>query len=112
MLGGKALWDRAKKLLRGKGGQEEIRWNQGQDREDRKRVWQERIDAEPDDRWKIWLRIRALGERKVEIAREAGYRDGSSVLQIIKRLEKGAKTNEEWARKLKNYESALSSIES
>ena len=64
------------------------------------------------NRWKIWLRVRALGERKVDIARELGYRDGGSVLQIIKRLEKKAQENGIWAQKMKKYESDLSSVKS
>jgi len=110
VLGGKALWDKTKTVLAGKGGQEEIPWSRGQDRKEQKGVWQKKINAEPDPRWKVWLRVRALGERKADVARELGYRDGSSVLQIIKRLEKRAQENETWAQKMKNYESDLSSV--
>jgi len=111
VLGGKALLEKTKTLLTGKGGRQEIRWAQEQDQEERKRVWQDKINAEPDRRWKVWLRVRALGERKVEVARELGYRDGGSVLQIIKRLEKKAQDDEPWARKLKKYERELSNVE-
>jgi hypothetical protein len=46
-----------------------------------------------------------LGERKADVARELGYRDAGSVLQIIKRLEKRV-------QKMKNHERDLSSVES
>ena len=50
-------------------------------------------------------------ERKVDVARDLGYRDGGSVLQIIKRLEKSAQENEAWARKKPCYEKEMSSVE-
>jgi putative transposase len=112
VLGGETLWKRAKTLLAQKGGQEEIRWKRFQDNFDRRDEWQPRIAAEPDDRWKVWLRVRALGERKAEIARDLGYRDGGSVLQIIKRLDKSAQTDPALQRKKLAYEALLSSVES
>jgi hypothetical protein len=74
--------------------------------------WQPRNAAEPDDRWKVWLRMRPLEERKAEIARDLGYRDGGSVLQIIKRLEISAQTDPAHQRKKLAYEALLSSVES
>jgi hypothetical protein len=94
-----------------KGGREEIRWNRFQDNADRREEWQKRIEEEPDPRWKVWLRVRAVGERKVDVTRDLGYRDGGSVLQIIKRLEKSAQSDEVSDRK-KSYETLLSSVES
>jgi len=112
VLGGEALWKRARKLLAQKQGDEEIRWNGFQDRTDQARQWQERLEDEPDDRWKIWLRVRALGQRKVDVARELGYRDGGSILQILKRLEARAAVEKTSRDKKQKYESLLSSVES
>jgi hypothetical protein len=56
--------------------------------------------------------LRALGERKAEIARDLGYRDEGSVLQIIKRLEISAQTDPAHQRKKLAYEALLLSIES
>jgi REP element-mobilizing transposase RayT len=112
VLGGKALWDKTKALLSGKSGQEEIRWSREQDQEDRKNLWRQKIDAEPDRRWKVWLRVRALGERKADVARELGYRDGSSVLHLLKRLQSKAQKDRAWSIKMENYERDLSSVKS
>ncbi len=112
VLGGPALWDKAKTFLIDKAGPEEIRCYRGQDQVDRRAGWLEKIEAEPDLRWKVWLRVRAMGERKVDVARELGYRDGGTVLQIIKRLEKKVQEDKAWAQKKERYERELSSVES
>ena len=56
--------------------------------------------------------MRALGQRKIEIARDLGYRDGGSVLQVLKRLESKALKDKTWLEKMQKYESLLSSVES
>jgi len=111
VLGNEALWNRTKTLLAKKGPRREIRWNRFQDNGNRKKLWQKRIKAEPDFRWKIWLRVRALGEQKVDVARDLGYRDGGSVLQIIKRLGKSAQADAALDKKKRTYEALLSSVE-
>jgi 3-methyladenine DNA glycosylase AlkC len=36
------------------------------------------------------MRVRLGGERRIDLARECGYRDGSASTQILKRLERAA----------------------
>ena len=112
VLGGESLWKRARNILGQKGGDEEIRWKRLQDQVDRAPQWQKRIEDEPDDRWKIWLRVRALGQRKIDVARDLGYRDGSSVLQVLKRLEAQALKDKSGREKMRKYEILMSSVES
>jgi len=40
--------------------------------------------AEPDRSWQVWLRVRLGTERRIDVARAFGYRDGSAITQIIK----------------------------
>jgi len=70
------------------------------------------MEDERGDRWKIWLRVRALGQRKVDVARDLGYRDGGGILQILKRLEARAAVEKTSRDKKQKYESLLSSVES
>ena len=58
------------------------------------------------------MRVCLAGERKVDVAWELGYRDGGSVLQVVKRIEALAQRNPGLSRRLKNYRSILSSVES
>jgi len=57
---------------------------------------------EPDPRVRIWGRVRLGGERRVDVARECGYRDGSAVTQLIKRLDAAAARNRMLAQRLRN----------
>ena len=87
-------------LIDKKGGAEEARWS---DTEDAARVRErvgELIAQETDERIKIWARVSLGGERGVDVARERGYRDGSAVRQVVKRLEAAAHTNRSLRRRL------------
>lgn len=48
------------------------------------------------------MRVRVGGERRVAVARDNGYRDGSGVTHLIKRLEAEAAQNPSLARKPEN----------
>jgi len=61
--------------------------------------WINGMAEERDPRWRIWLREEGPGEAKVEVARDLGYRDGGSVLQIFKRIEARCQKGKEWKRK-------------
>jgi REP element-mobilizing transposase RayT len=100
VLGGELLLDRVRWLIDKKGGAEEARWS---DTEDAARVRErvgELIAQETDERIKIWARVSLGGERGVDVARERGYRDGSAVRQVVKRLEAAAHTNRSLRRRL------------
>ncbi len=52
----------------------------------RKAVAEKLVRAETDRRRKIWMEVQLGGERRIDVARKYGYKDGSAVTQILKRL--------------------------
>lgn len=54
---------------------------------ERKLLLESHLKSQNDPRIVIWARVKLLGERSVDIAREKGYRDGSSILHIVKRVD-------------------------
>ncbi|HUI07002.1 MAG TPA: transposase [Verrucomicrobiae bacterium] len=113
VLGGEALWKKAQSLLGRKPGQEDVRWFGRQRRQHARVQWEQRLAQEPDKRVRIWVRVRLAGERKVDVARDFGYRDGGSVLQVIKRLEAARRRDRALNKRLTELENfaALSSVE-
>ena len=63
------------------------------------------VEEEEDDRLKIWLRVRLGHERKVDVARDYAYRDGSAVLQVLKRVEQKAAGDRHLQAKLTKWKS-------
>ena len=109
VLGGAALLDKARKLIGQKQGQAAARWTSVEDALGlRKRVG-ELVQAEPVD-IKIWARIHLGRERRVVVAREFGYRDGSGVTHLLKVMARRAETDQQFERHLKELECALSSF--
>jgi len=43
--------------------------------------------------WQVWVRIILGGERRIDVARDLGYKDGSAITQILKRLESVSQTD-------------------
>jgi putative transposase len=114
VLGGEELWTRISRVVRSKTGAEELHWRR---REAHTAARTERlrklVDQEEDTRVKIWLQVRLGHQRKVDIAREHGYRDGSAILQILKRLEHSAANNRALQRKLNGFRALnVSSVQS
>ncbi len=87
VLGGEALWERTRELIGAAEGQEEIRWRHRVDADDVSGRVASLVEQESDRRLAIWLRVRLGGHRMTEVAAEYGYRDGSVVHQVVKRLE-------------------------
>jgi REP element-mobilizing transposase RayT len=78
---------------------------------DRRRSLLEPLLArEPDERVKLWARVRWLAERPVDLAREKGYFDGGTITQILKRLEARALKEQKLKSKLGSYKSKMSLI--
>ena len=100
ILGGEALYEKARRLIEDKGGLEEVRWTTAEEATQVRRRVKGLIANEPDKRIQTWARVRLGGERSVEVARERGYRDGSAVRQVIKRLEVAARTNRQLRNRL------------
>ena len=113
VLGGQELWDRIAGMIGGKPGTDELHWTR-RERQNPAAAGRVRrlVDQEQDDRLKIWLRVRLGHERKVDVARDYAYRDGSAVLQILKRLEQKATKSRALQAKLSQWRSNVSSVQS
>lgn len=91
VLGSEALIGRVKKLLGTKGGKEELRWvSRAEGPAPARPAAAGLLLAEPDRRWQVWIRVRLGGERRIDVARDLDYRDGSAITQILKRREQSA----------------------
>ena len=112
VLGGDALWEKTRELIGNAKGQEEIRWSRRADAEEVSRRIASLVELEPDRRVAIWLRVRVGGERMTEVAAQYGYRDGSGVHQVIRRLEQRARTDFALARRLRELKHEMSSVKS
>ncbi len=88
VLGGDALVERVAQLLRSKPLQEEVRWTVRQENAAyRIAVGQALAREQPERAWRVWIRVRLGGERRVDVARAVGYMDGSAITHQIQRLE-------------------------
>ena len=112
VLGGDALLEKVEAILKNEGGQEEVRWNQARSVEARPAALAMILGSEADERIRVWARVRLGRERPADIAREKGFRDGGSVLQIVKRTAARAATDHALHTRLKRLESAMSIVES
>ena len=106
------MWEKVRDLMDKKQGAEEIRWRARLTTEDTAEHARSLVADEPDRRVRIWARVCLGGERRVDVAQDFGYRDGSGVLQVVKRLEQSACKDKASAGKLDRMRRALSSVES
>ena len=91
VLGGTALWEKARRLIEAKSGSEELRWSKREETAARRLPMAQALaKKEPDPRLRVWLRVHLGGERRIDVARSCGYADGSAVTQLLKRLEQAA----------------------
>ena len=90
-VGSEAFLEKVGKLLKGRGKETGRAIHSQRTNKVRGNVLEGNLREEEDARVVIWARIRLVGERPVDVAREKGFRDGGSVLQIVKRVEKRAK---------------------
>ena len=100
VLGGEALSKRAAALLEKKGGLEEGRWTEAEETVRVRAAVHKLIATEADERVKTWARLKLGGERGVDLAREQGYRDGSGITQVVRRLEAASRTDKKLRRRL------------
>lgn len=77
---------------------------------ERKAVFRDDREQESDARVKIWVRV--AGERNVAVARDYGYRGGSSVGQVVRRLEQQSISDKAIRQKLVRIRENLSRVES
>ena len=113
VLGSNGFREKIQALLSKKEGEEERRWVTQAGREETQKRIRELAEKEPDQKKQIWIRVRLGGERMTEVGRSMGYKDGSGVLYVIKRLEKTAEEDVHLARQLNHLKKqVLSSFKS
>jgi len=87
VLGSEPLWERVKDCVAKSDGQEEILWTRRADRVRRLTMVEQMLLKETDRRIQIWARVRLAGQRPVDVASQYGFRDGSGVYRVVRRLE-------------------------
>jgi REP element-mobilizing transposase RayT len=116
-LGNAALQKRVESLLRKKKGQEELRWVARAERGSRRSAAASVLARkQPERSLQVWVRVHLGGERRIDVARACGYKDGSAITQILKRLRNKARSNPVLAERMSHLETeiheALSSVKS
>ena len=114
VLGNDQFMDRIKAMISAKRGKEEKRWMAEAGMEKIRNLINQLLERETDHRIKMWIRVRLGGERLTDVGESMGYRDGSGVLQAIKRLEKASQRDNELFMKLTSLRNQvnLSSVKS
>jgi hypothetical protein len=107
VLGGETLWEKACRVLEGAEGDEEIRWRRRTGRQSIEKQIRACVEGEEDRRIQMWIRVRLGGQRMTEVAREYGYRDGSGVHQVVRRLEARAKDDLDLANHLRHLRKVI-----
>jgi REP element-mobilizing transposase RayT len=110
VLGTEELWDKARGLIGRKAAQEEVRWSEREGAKETQDRVRRLAAKEKDRRLQIWARVRLGGERGREVAKEFGYRDGSGVTQVVKRLEAAAMQDEALRRRMEEWRRGVSSV--
>ncbi len=100
VLGGQALWERARRALANAEGDDEVRWSQRAGAEALAKTIDKLAAEQTDPRIAIWLQVRHGGRRMTEVAKVFGYRDGSGVHRVVQRLEARAEQDRELSRQL------------
>jgi hypothetical protein len=100
VLGTARLWEKAQRLMGRKSGAEEVRWRERRGRKEAQERIRALVGEEADERVRVWARVRLGGERGKEVAEELGYKDGSGVTQVVKRLEVTAERDKPLAKRL------------
>jgi hypothetical protein len=112
VLGPDGLWEKVKNLVKEKVESEEVRWSERCGARAVQHQVRELVAKEEDNRVRIWARVRLGAERLVDVSQELGYRDGSSVLQVVKRLERQAMKEKALAQTLARLKHELSRVRS
>ena len=111
-IGGAALSEKVQSPMGEKDGAEQIRWRARLTTEDMAEQVRSLVADEPGRCVRIWARVCLGGERKVDVAQDFGYHDGSGVIQVVKRPEQSAREDKASARKLGKIRRSVSSVAS
>ena len=112
VLGGERLLAKANAQLGRREAADERHWTQQRHQSQVRERLGEVLDGEADERIKIWARIRLGGESGVVVAREHGYRDGSGVGHVVRRLERRRVHDATLRQKLARISANLSRVQS
>jgi hypothetical protein len=111
VLGGEELLGKARGLIGQKKGHDEARWTVVEEAAALRDRVRELVKDEPDE-IKIWARVHLSRERRLAVAKEFGYRDGSGLTHLLKKLQQNAGSNQILQQKLTRLKQAVSSMES
>jgi REP element-mobilizing transposase RayT len=111
VLGGEELLVKARGLIGQKQGQDGARWTVVEAAATLRDRVRELVKDEPDE-IKIWARVHLGRERRVVVAREFGYKDGSGLTHLLKQLDRSAASNDAQQQKLGHLKTILSSFKS
>jgi len=93
VLGNEETLARVRGFLKAKPGQDEVRLVRRLEKEAERQCVSEALAEEQSEQdWQIWVRVRLGAERRVDVARAYGYKDGSAITQVLKRLEASAQS--------------------
>ena len=110
-LGSAAFQERIDSLLRKKTGQEELRWAIRAERgNQRSKAAGLLAGTQPERTWQVWIRVNLAGERRIDIARAYGYKDGSAITQKLKRLQNQAKAKPAMAERMSRLKAEMDTI--
>ena len=110
-MGNAALQKRVQSLLRKKEGHEELRWVARAERGDQRSAAARALAGQqPERSWQVWLRVHLGGERRIDVARAYGYKDGSAITQMLKRLQNAARSKPAMAGRMSRLESEIEHI--
>jgi hypothetical protein len=98
-LGGEELLGRARSLIGRKKGHDQARWTAVEQAAALRDRVRELVKDEPDE-IKIWARIYLGRERRVEVARDFGYQDGSGVAHLLNVMKRRAEQDKRLRGKL------------
>jgi REP element-mobilizing transposase RayT len=108
VLGGEALVERVRGLVEKKPGGQELRWvTSAENPETRRKAALALAESMADRRLQVWIRVTLGAERRVDVAQGYGYRDGSAITQIIKRLQARAATDRSLRMRLAKIQNAF-----
>ena len=112
VLGGERLLAKVQAHVARKPAADEAAWLHRRQQSERRVRLAAVLERETDERIKIWARVQLGGERGVTVAREQGYRDGSGVGQVVRRLERRSADDQALRRKLARIKENVSRVQS
>ncbi len=117
VLGSSEIQERVRDILQLKAGDEELAWvARSDDQSSRKTAANKVAQGQKEICWKVWIRVSLGGERRIDVGRSMGYKDGSAITQILKRLERQLKNQPQWTQHIDllkgEFDKTLSSVKS